>query len=517
MQTITSALQRTLQVRGKSIATNFNGVLRSWNEVSDRVSRLAGVFLNQGAERGDRIACLALNSDRYLEYYLATAWANCVLVQVNTRLAAAEVVYWLSDSGSRVLLVDDNFLHMLPEIRNALADIHTLIYMGDGETPEACLNYEVLIATCETLAPAESSPDDLAALYYTGGTTGRSKGVMLSHSNLCYNAMQTLAVLNWVPHDHYLHAAPMFHIADGIHTLISIILGTTNSFVPAFDPESVMMIIQENRITCSIMVPTMIGMLVNHPKVEGYDMSSLRGLNYGASPMPEAVIERAIEIFPDVDLIQAYGQTEASPVLTLLRPEHHVKEDPKLRSAGQAIPGVTLSIRDELNKELVPGLTGEICARGGNVMQGYYGMPEATAEALKGGWLHTGDSGYLDEDGFLFVVDRVKDMIVSGGENVYSQETENAIYQHPAVLECAVIGIPHEKWGEQVHAIVRLKPEQQLDEEELIKHCKTLIADYKCPRSMTLREAALPLSGAGKVLKKDLRAPYWKDMDKSVN
>ncbi len=233
--------------------------------------------------------------------------------------------------------------------------------------------------------------------------------------------------------------------------------------------------------------------------------------------MPEALIERAIEIFPNVLFVGAFGQTEASPVLTLLRPEHHVKNDPKLRSAGQAVPGVELTIRDEDGNELASGKTGEICSRGGNVMQGYYGMPEVTAETLKDGWLHTGDSGFLDDDGYLFIVDRVKDMIVSGGENVYSQETENAIYQHSSVLECAVIGIPHEKWGEQVHAIVRLKPEQRLSEEELIKHCKTLIADYKCPRSMTLREEALPLSGAGKILKKDLRAPYWKDMKKSVN
>jgi len=517
MQTITSALQRTLQVRGKSTATNFNGVERSWIELLDRISRLAGAMGNYAMGQGSRIACLALNSDRYFEFYLASSWAGGIFVPINTRLAVPEVVYWLTDSETEILLIDDNFLDMLPEIRHQAASIHTVIYMGDGDTPEGCLLYEALIAEFDPVDAADISSDDIAGLFYTGGTTGRSKGVKLSHANLCYNSMQVLTLYDWMPDDHYLHAAPMFHMADGIHTIICTILGMTNSFIPAFDPESTMKSIQENSVNRIILVPTMIGMLVNHPKVEEYDLSSLRSISYGASPMPESVIKRVMEILPHATFSQVFGQTEAGPALTLLTPKHHVPGDPKLASVGQAIPGVILSIQDEDGNELPCGSKGEICAQGGNVMQGYYGMPEATAETLRDGWLHTGDSGYLDEDGFLFIVDRIKDMIVSGGENVYSQEVENAIYQHSTVLECAVIGIPHEKWGEQVHAIVRLRPDQQLSEGELIEHCKTLIADYKCPHSVTLREEALPLSGAGKILKKDLRAPYWEGMKKNVN
>jgi long-chain acyl-CoA synthetase len=278
--------------------------------------------------------------------------------------------------------------------------------------------------------------------------------------------------------------------------------------------------LQNEKIGTALLVPTMINMLVNHPAISDYDLSCLHNLLYGASPMPEAVICKALEVIPHVDLFQAYGQTEASPVITVMGPEYHTTSGPKagkLKGAGRAVAGIDLAIVGEDGEILPPGEVGEVCIRGDNVMLGYWNLPEASATALDGGWLHTGDGGRLDEEGMLFIVDRVKDMIVSGGENVYSAETEQAVYAHPAVAECAVIGIPHDSWGEQVHAIVVLKAGDSLTERELIDHCKTLIAGFKCPRSVAFREEPLPLSGAGKILKKDLRAPYWEGRGRNVS
>jgi long-chain acyl-CoA synthetase len=366
------------------------------------------------------------------------------------------------------------------------------------------------------VADAGRSGDDLAGLFYTGGTTGRSKGVMLSHRNLTVNALQMLVPIGMQADETYLHAAPMFHLADGAMTFTATTLAAGHVFIEAFDPEATLRAIEEHRIAWTLLVPTMVNMLVHHPKISSFDLSSLRGLVYGASPMPEAVIRRAIEVIPDVGFSQAYGQTEAAPALTVNGPEHHDPDGPRLRAAGVAVPGVEIAIQDEHGDEVPRGTVGEICARGENVMLGYWNLEEETRETLRGGWLHTGDGGFMDEDGVLTIVDRVKDMIISGGENIYSAEVESAIHQHPAVAECAVIGIPHAKWGEQVYAIVRLHEPGSIDADELIAHCKSLIAGFKCPRSVEFREAPLPLSGAGKILKKELRAPYWEGRDRAV-
>jgi long-chain acyl-CoA synthetase len=332
--------------------------------------------------------------------------------------------------------------------------------------------------------------------------------------------LQALPYFDVSADDVFLHAAPMFHLADGFYCMMAATLGCTNVIVPAFEPGLVMQTLQDEGITSALLVPTMINMVVNHPELPNYDLSRLRSLLYGASPMPEAVILKAMKVIPHVEFYQAYGQTESSPVITVMGPEYHTTSGPKagkLTGAGRAVAGIELAILDDDENVLPVGEVGEVCIKGDNVMLGYWNLPDVTADALKGGWLHTGDGGRLDEEGMLFIVDRVKDMIVSGGENVYSAETEQAIYAHPAVAECAVIGIPHESWGEQVHAIVVLKAAQSLTENELMDHCKTLIAGYKCPRSVQFRDEPLPLSGAGKILKKDLRAPFWADEDRNVS
>ena len=276
-----------------------------------------------------------------------------------------------------------------------------------------------------------------------------------------------------------------------------------------FDPGRVLELCEQYSVTQTVMVPTMIGMLLNHPEFRPERLASLRALTYGASPMPAALLEQLLSTFPDLDVFQGYGMTESSAVLTALGPEEHRAGGPRLRSAGRPLPGVVLSIQGHDGEPVAQGETGEVCARAGNFMREYWKKPEATADAFRGGWYHSGDAGYLDADGYLFLVDRVKDMIVTGGENVYSVEVENAIASHPAVEQVAVIGIPSEKWGEAVHAIVVVREGATVTEAEIIDHAREWIAGYKVPKSVEIRTEPLPLSGAMKVLKRELREPYW--------
>lgn len=520
MLSLPLTLQRTAQINPNGIATIYQNRQHSWLQLQDRVARLAAGLHTLGLSEGQSVAILSLNSDRYFEFMFATPWAGGVFVPINTRLAVPEIIYWLSDSETTILFVGDNFLPVLDAVKAAAPQLQHCIYVGDGDTPDGLINYEELISNNTPINASDRSGEQLAGLYYTGGTTGRSKGVMLSHRNILANAMQSLAVMQLNEDDVYLHAAPMFHIADGFFAMAMAMLGVTNVFIPGFEPQATLNAFQQHGITRVLLVPTMINMLINFPAAKDFDFSPVKTIFYGASPMPEAVIKTAMELMPSVDFVQAYGQTEAAPVLTLLAGAYHCLEGPKsgkLKSAGKAVPGVNIAILDDNDQAVASGVVGEICVRGMNVMLGYKGMPEATEKTMANGWLHTGDGGYLDEEGFLFIVDRVKDMVVSGGENVFSVEVENAIYQHTAVAECAVIGIPSEQWGEQVHAVVRLKDGEQLDEAALINHCKEHIAGFKCPRSITFTETPLPISGAGKILKKDLRAPYWEGQERSVS
>ncbi len=467
-----------------------------------------------------RIAILALNSDRYLEYFFAVPWAGGMVVPINVRLAAPEIVFTLNDSESTVLIVDDAFAAVLPALEGKLDTVKTIIFAGEGETPKGCVNYEELITNNSPTVDAGRCDKDLAGLFYTGGTTGRSKGVMLSHDNLLSNALGMIPSLGISCDDIYLHAAPMFHLADCASTFATTLLGGTHCFIDKFDPVETLKAIVENQVSNGLLVPTMINMIINHPNFADYDLSSLRGILYGASPMPESVLLKTMQLLPSCELTQGYGMTETSPLITFLEPKYHTLEGPfagRIKSAGRASVAVEVKIADEADNEVARGAVGEVLTRGPHVMQGYWKMDELSKETLRGGWMHTGDMAYMDEEGFIFVVDRSKDMIISGGENVYSTETENAIYQHPAVQECAVIGVPHKDWGEQVHAVVVLKAGESLTEEGLKKHCAELIAGYKCPRSVSFSGEPLPMSGAGKILKADLRKPFWKDQDKGVS
>lgn len=519
MFSMSQLIRRLGRNNPQMLATQDGGRARTWSEFNDRVARFAGGLRNLGVAEDTTVAVLALNSDRYFESMFAVPWAGGVFQPVNTRLASPEIIHWLSDADARVLLVDSTFAPMIEEIRDDLPRVTRYVFMDEGELPDFCMPYDELVAA-GPVPDAGRGGNDIAGLFYTGGTTGRSKGVMLTHDNLIINSIQAIPCLGAKPGDRILHVAPMFHIADACVSISSAIISGSNYFQPGFEPVATMEAIAQFRIERMLMVPTMINIFVNHPAIGDYDLSSLRTVVYGASPMPEAVIGKAMKELPEAAFYQGYGQTETAPIITVLPWERHTFEGPlagKIKSAGQAVPGVDLEIMDGNHKLLGPDMVGEICMRGPNVMKGYRNLEEQTRNTIIDGWLHTGDSGYLDEDGFLFIVDRVKDMIISGGENVYSIEVENAIYRHTAVSQCAVIGIPDEKWGERVHAIVVTHEGRHISEDELIEHCRSLIAGFKCPRSISFRRDPLPLSGAGKILKTELRKPYWQGRDKAVN
>lgn len=502
---ITQTLRRAVQTRAHGIATVYGEREQTWAQFEDRVARLAAGLRALGVATGDRVGILALNSDRYLESVYAIAWAGAAANPVNIRMAPAEIAYTLQDSESRVLLVDDTFAPLLPTLRQSVGALEHVVFIGDGPLADACLEYEALIAGHERMEDAEVGGEALAGLFYTGGTTGKPKGVMLSHDNIMFNTLNGLPGLDYDASAVYLHAAPMFHLADMSNTHCVTVVGGTHAIIPRFDVDELLAMIARTRTTHTTLVPTMINMLLASGRIADHDTSSLRRMLYGASPMPEAVLLRAMEALPNTRFTQGYGQTEAAPIISFLPPEWHYAGSPKLTSAGRPAYGVEAAIKDSSGAEVSRGTVGEICARGYNVMQGYWKRPEQTAETLRDGWLHTGDLGYMDDDGFIFVVDRVKDMIITGGENVFSVEVEGALYQHPAIQEAAVIGLPSEQWGETVHAVVVLKAGMQATAEDIQQHCRDRIAGYKVPHSIHFREEPLPVSGAGKVLKTELR------------
>ncbi len=511
---ITAHLHRNALHTPDCESTIFGDRVRNWGETRERVARLAGALRSLGVASGDRVAILSLNSDRYLEYLFAVPWADAVVNPINIRWSVGEIVYSLLDSDTSVLFVDDAFAPMLPALREQVPGLRTVVHCGDGPTPEGALDYERLIADHAPVEDARRSGEALAGIFYTGGTTGHPKGVMLSHANLIVSAMAAAASGLVEADARTLHAAPMFHLADLFTVLIRNILGGTHVIVPFFDPAAVAQAIEKHQVTDTLLVPTMIQMLIDAPGTPDADLRSLQRLIYGASPISDALLSRAAAALPGVRFTQAYGMTELAPLATFLRPEEHA--DPVLRrSAGRAGPNVEVRIVDTDDNEVAPGVVGEVVVRGGNVMLGYWNKPAETAEAVRGGWMHTGDGGYMDERGYVFLVDRIKDMIVSGGENVYSAEVENALATHPAVAQCAVIGVPDPELGERVHAVLVLRPGASVTHEELRAHCKTLVAGYKAPRSSEFVEA-MPLSGAGKILKRELRVKYWPEAGRSI-
>lgn len=517
---LTQALHRARLQFSSTTATVCGGRRRTYAELANRVERLAAGIRSLGIATGQSIGMLANNSDRYLEYYLASYWAGGIVNPVNTRWSAAEIAYSLDDCETRLLIVDEAHRHLVENLRRTSNALMTVVYAGDGSLPAGMISYESLIESSVPIEDAVRRDSDIAGVFYTGGTTGSPKGVVLTHQHLYTNALTLLAEDAVSKAAIGLHVAPMFHMADVVFMNGLLMRGSTHVMVPTFDPVNVLKTIDAERITDCVLVPTMIQMLVDHPGRPAYDISSVRRMIYGASPIDESLLDRALTAFSQAAFFQGYGMTELSPLAAVLAPEFHSREhraSGKLRSAGRAALCAELRILDESGQTVPIGTVGEIAVRSPCAMRGYLNKPEETAAAFKDGWVHTGDGGYLDADGFLYVVDRLKDMIVTGGENVFSIEVENALLKHPSIAACAVIGVPDADWGERVHAVIVLRTGIEAIELDAIReHARQYIASYKCPRSIEVR-STLPLSAAGKVLKKTLREPYWQGRTRRVS
>jgi long-chain acyl-CoA synthetase len=516
---VTAGIRRAVLIRGTSPAVADGAVRRTWRETIDRVARLAGALRGLGVERGDRVAILMLNSHRYLELYYAVPWAGALVMPLNIRLSPLEILAQVIDAEPAVIVVDDTFARVTAGLGNQMPSVRAVVHAGDGPPPAGTVSYEALVAGASPVDDARLGGDDVFGLFYTGGTTAAAKGVMLTHGNICANAYNVALELHYSPADVYLHAAPMFHLADSASTFAVTMTGGCHAFVPSFDPARWATAVAETRTTKALLVPTMINALLNWPGLGGSDLSSLQRVLYGGAPISRALVGLARQRL-SCQLQQGYGMTETAPVITMLLDEDHQVDGPiahRVASAGRPVINCDVVILDDDDRPVPAGSIGEICVRGPNVMKGYWRKPEETARALRGGYMHTGDLGYIDADGYVYLVDRAKDMIVSGGENVYSVEVEAALYAHPAVLEAAVFGIPHDAFGEQVHAVVVLKEGHAASPEQLMLHCRQAIAGYKCPRSVAISGEALPKSGAGKILKRDLRAHYWATLERQIN
>jgi len=515
----TQGLHRALQRAPEARATVCEGRTRSFRQLEQDVARLAGALLNAGLRSEDRVAVLSLNADHYLTAYLGIPWAGGTIVPLNFRWSEPELVHALNDAQVRILIVDAAHAAQIPALRAACSTLVSVIHTGPGASPDGCLSLAHLLRDTPPVADSERRGDDILGVFYTGGTTGRAKGVLLSHANVCSAALGLMAEGSFDEGAVGLHAAPMFHLADLMMTTGLLLRGGCHVMAPLFRPEAILDLVATHRISDLLLVPAMLQALVDSPAFAAADVSSVSHVLYGASPASESLLDRALGAMPRARFRQVYGMTEAAATITTLSPDAHTparRSEGRLRSAGQAFCHTRIRVVDDAEDDLPVGQIGQILITGPNVMLGYLNHPDATAEALRGGWLRTGDMGYLDADGYLFIVDRAKDMIISGGENVFSIEVENALASHPSVAACAVFGVPDALWGEAVRAAIVLREGASVGADALIDHCRSLIAPYKCPRHIDF-VASLPMSAAGKVLKAQLRRPFWRGLERSVS
>jgi acyl-CoA synthetase (AMP-forming)/AMP-acid ligase II len=513
--------ERLLEVVGANsgkIAVKFEGHTFTFEELISRVYRLVNALGDLGLEKGDRVAILAQNCHQYRELFWAVALGGFMIVPINYRLASREIAYILNDSEAKALLLSDEYTLLIESIRDELNTVEH--FMGIETQAEWLLDYENLLAKSSAEPPSSlPTPDDLLWLLYTSGTTGLPKGAVHTHRSVTTLAVAGENVFDLDAGTRSLVVTPFYALSGGGWDAICSCLGSTTVIHRNFNPVETLASIQDDRISDVHLVPVMINFIVNCPDFDEYDISSLKRVTYGASPMPPELLKKAMGKMGNI-FTQDYGCAEGGLVTILPESEHVVDGPPektrRLASCGKGLPGFEVRVLDEQGRDVKPGEVGELTIKGDNVMKGYWKMPEATEQALKEGRLHTGDLATVDEEGFIYIVDRKKDMIISGGMNIYPREIEDVLFEHPAVLEAAVIGVPDDEWGESVKALVVLKQGKDCGEDELIEHCKANLGSYKKPKSVAFVDE-LPRNPTGKVLKRILREEHWKGKNRKVN
>jgi len=502
--------------RPENIALWFEGKQTTFAELDSLSNKVANGLISAGVKPGDRVAYLGKNSDTYYEILFGATKARAALASINNRLAAPEMEFIASDASVNVLFVTADFYEIASIVAEAIPAITKIIAIEGGHSTWG--SYEDFISGQSDTDPMleHDETDDVIQLY-TSGTTGLPKGVQLTNQNYL-SFMHQAADLEWSAYeagDAVMNAMPLFHVAGVNVGILTVAQGAKAVIIRDIDPGLILQLIPEQKIAHAFWVPAVILMMTQHPNAKTTDFTTLRTVSYGASPIAESLLLEAKALMA-CNFTQVYGLTETTGGGTYLPPEAHNPDWGKLRSCGVPYPGTIVRCVDAAGNSVPTGEVGEIVIKSDFVMKGYWNRPEATEEAIKNGFFHTGDAGYLDEDGFLYIHDRVKDMIISGGENIYPAEVENAVFAHPDIADAAVIGVPDEKWGEAVKAIVVIKPGTAPSPEAIIAFTKERIAGYKCPKSIDFIDA-LPRNPTGKVLRKDLRKTYWKDTDRQVS
>lgn len=513
---LTKILPRAAMLYPEKDAVVCNGKKFTYQQFCHRVGKLTNALLESGIRRNDKVAVLHKNCHYYLESYFGVIHSGAALVPLNHYLSIDELAFILNDSESKLLIVDNKFSKKVDDtIERLQKDIKIINTEKEYE--------EIIALRSSSLPSIDIEEDDIAQIYYTSGTTGRAKGVVLSHKNVYLHSKYTIDELSIKENDVWLHAAPLFHLADAWATWAITLVGGTHILTGDFEPKRICECMEKQKVTLTNLVPTMYYRLVNYPEVNKYNYSSLRVLLSGGAPISPTLINRIIETFK-CDYIQTYGMTETSPFLTMSILRDHLcslpyEEQLKYKATtGRKFIGVDLKVVNEKGEEVKPDNkdVGEIIVKGETITKGYWRLPQETKKVFKNGWLYTGDMAVIDKEGYVTIVDRKGDMIITGGENVYSIEVENVLYKHPSILEAAVIGVPDEEWGEIVKAVVVLNKGKKATEGEIINFCKDRIAAYKIPKSVEFLDS-LPKLGSGKISKKRLKERFCEKNQISPN
>lgn len=512
---VSDLLARWARERPAAIALTFGETRRTWAQLAERVQRVAAGLRSADLEPNDRIAVLDLNHPSCLELTLACAHTGCANAVVNFRLAPSEITYVINDSKARLLFVGPEFAGAAAQLRPQLTTVERVIHIG-GANDE----FEPWLAAHAPDARVHpAGRTDCFVQLYTSGTTGFPKGAMLTHNGMLAHARNLAAAQDMGADSRVQVAMPLFHVGGTSYSLIAWSAGAPIHMMRMPDPAAALAMLEHEKITHTFYVPALMAAMTQVPGADQRDYSSLKALSYGASPMPLPVMRACLKLFPRGTMQQVYGMTEQSGVVTILGPEDHENSAVahRLVSAGKAIHGVEIEIRDPATGQPVPtGQSGEIWVRSEQVMGGYWGKPEATAAVITpDGWYRSGDGGHIDTDGYVYVTDRIKDMIISGGENIYPAEIERVLAEHPALADVAVIGVPDERWGEVPKAVVVLRPDASVEPNELVGWCRERLASYKVPKTVDV-VAELPRNPTGKILKRELRKPYWEGRERQV-